>query len=69
MKSRSFVIIFYKQKYMYIAECLEVGIVDQGQRIEQAIAGLKKAKRLYSEEFPLPEPSCREDEIAQAIIG
>jgi len=36
---------------MYIAECPEVGTVDQGATIEQAIAGLKEATRLYLEEF------------------
>jgi predicted RNase H-like HicB family nuclease len=40
---------------MYIAECPEVGTVDQGETIEQAIAGLKEATRLYLEEFSLPE--------------
>lgn len=44
---------------MYIAECPEVGTVDQGETIEQAIAGLREATRLYLEEFPLPETSPR----------
>ena len=39
---------------MYIAECLEVDTVDQGETIEQAIAGVTEATRLYLEEFPLP---------------
>ena len=44
---------------MYIAECLEVGTVDQGATIEAAVAGLKKATQLYLEEFPPPETSPR----------
>jgi predicted RNase H-like HicB family nuclease len=36
-----------------------VGTVDQGETIEQAIAGLKEATRLYLEEFPLPKTSPR----------
>ncbi len=40
---------------MYIAECPEVGTVDQGETIDLAIAGLKEATRLYLEEFPLPD--------------
>ncbi|GBF54217.1 hypothetical protein N0824_02077 [Microcystis sp. 0824] len=44
---------------MYIAECPEVGTVDQGETIEQAIAGLREATRLYLEEFPLSETSPR----------
>ena len=59
MKSRSFTVIIYKEDDMYIAECPEVGTVDQGETIEQAITGLKEATRLYLEEFPLPEISPR----------
>ncbi len=59
MKSRSFTVIIYKEYDMYIAECPEVGTVDQGETIEQAITGLKEATRLYLEEFPLPETSPR----------
>lgn len=57
MKNRSFTVILHKEEDMYIAECPEVGTVDQGETIEQAIAGLKEATRLYLEEFPLPETS------------
>jgi predicted RNase H-like HicB family nuclease len=59
MKSRSFTVIIHKEDDMYIAECPEVGTVDQGETIEQAIAGLKEATRLYLEEFPLSETSPR----------
>jgi predicted RNase H-like HicB family nuclease len=57
MKSRSFAVIVYKEDDMYIAECPEIGTVDQGETIEQAIAGLREATRLYLEEFSLPETS------------
>lgn len=59
MKSRSFTVVVYKEDDTYVAECPEVGTVDQGKTIEQAIAGLKEATRLYLEEFPLPETSPR----------
>lgn len=60
MKSRSFTVILHQEDDMYVAECLEVGTVDQGETIEQAIAGLREATRLYlEEEFPLPETSPR----------
>ncbi|MBD2503045.1 type II toxin-antitoxin system HicB family antitoxin [Anabaena azotica] len=55
MKNRSFTVIIYKEEHMYIAECPEVGTVDQGETIEQAIAGVKEATKLYIEEFPLSE--------------
>ncbi|MCA2640183.1 MAG: type II toxin-antitoxin system HicB family antitoxin [Microcystis sp.] len=59
MKNRIFTVILYKEDNMFIAECPEVGTVDQGETIEQAIAGLKEATRLYLEEFTLPETSPR----------
>lgn len=57
MNTRSFTVIVYKEEDTYIAECPEVGTVDQGETIEQAVAGLKEATRLYLEDFPLPEAS------------
>ncbi len=59
MKTHNFTAIIYKEDDIYIAECPEVGTVDQGETIEQAIAGLKEATRLYLEEFPLPKKSPR----------
>ncbi|NJN88787.1 MAG: type II toxin-antitoxin system HicB family antitoxin [Leptolyngbyaceae cyanobacterium SL_7_1] len=59
MKTRSLTVIVYKEDDMYVAECPEVGTVDQGETIEQAIAGLTEATQLYLEEFPLPETSPR----------
>ena len=51
MKNRTFTVVLYKEDDMYIAECPEVGTVDQGETIEEAIAGLKEATRLYLVEF------------------
>jgi predicted RNase H-like HicB family nuclease len=59
MKTQSFTAIIYKEEDMYIAECPEVGTVDQGETIEQAISNLQEATRLYLEEFPLPETAPR----------
>jgi predicted RNase H-like HicB family nuclease len=59
MKSHSFTVIVHKEDDMYVAECLEVGTIDQGETLEKAIAGLTEATRLYLEEFPLPETSPR----------
>jgi predicted RNase H-like HicB family nuclease len=59
MKIQSFTAIVYREDNMYVAECPEVGTVDQGETIEQAIAGLKESTRLYLEEFPLPKTSPR----------
>jgi predicted RNase H-like HicB family nuclease len=59
MKTHSFTAIVHKEDDMYVAECPEVGTIDQGETIEEAIAGLKEATRLYLEEFSLPETSPR----------
>lgn len=59
MKTRNLTVILYKEDELYIAECPEIGTVDQGETIEQAITGLKAATQLYLEEFPLPETSPR----------
>lgn len=53
-KSRIFTVLIYKEDDLYVAECPEVGTVDQGETIEAAIAGLKQATYLYLEEFILP---------------
>jgi predicted RNase H-like HicB family nuclease len=55
MKTHSFTAVVHKEDDIYVAECPEVGTIDQGETIEEAIAGLKEATRLYLEEFSLPE--------------
>ncbi|MFN6464350.1 MAG: type II toxin-antitoxin system HicB family antitoxin [Nostoc sp. DedVER02] len=52
MKTRSFTVLIYKEDDMYIAECPEVGTVDRGETIKQAITSLREATQLYLEEFP-----------------
>ncbi|MGC9528475.1 MAG: type II toxin-antitoxin system HicB family antitoxin [Limnospira sp.] len=59
MKTKTLTAIIYKEDDMYVAECPEVGTVDQGETIEEAIANLKEATRLYLEECPLEETSPR----------
>jgi predicted RNase H-like HicB family nuclease len=59
MKTHSFTAVVHREDDMYVAECPEVGTIDQGETIEEAIAGLKEATRLYLEEFSLPEKSPR----------
>jgi predicted RNase H-like HicB family nuclease len=59
MRIRTFTVIIHKEDDTYIAECPEVGTVDQGDTIEQAIAGLQEATRLYLETFPMPESAPR----------
>lgn len=53
MKIRHLTVLLHKEENMYIAECPELGMVDQGATIEEAVVGLKEATRLYLEEFPM----------------
>lgn len=55
MQIRNLTVIVHKEGNTYIAECPEVGTVDQGNTIEEAIAGLREATRLYLEEFPIAD--------------
>lgn len=57
MTTKVFTAIIHKEEDMYVAECLEVGTVSQGEGIESAITNLKEATELYLEEFPLPKNS------------
>ena len=53
MKTKTLTAIIHKEEDMYVAECPEVGTVDQGETIEEALTNLKEATRLYLEECPL----------------
>lgn len=53
----TFTAVLHKEEEMYIAECPEVGTVSQGKTIDEAIANLKEATKLYLEEFPIKRTS------------
>ncbi|MBW4687410.1 MAG: type II toxin-antitoxin system HicB family antitoxin [Komarekiella atlantica HA4396-MV6] len=55
MRTKTFTAIIHKEEDMYVAECPEVGTIDQGETIEEAIANLKEATRLYLEECSLSD--------------
>ncbi|GAB4241535.1 MAG: type II toxin-antitoxin system HicB family antitoxin [Elainellaceae cyanobacterium] len=59
MAIRTFTAILHKEEDMYVAECPEVGTVDQGETIEEALANLREATRLCLEASPLPDVSLR----------
>ena len=46
MKTRKLAVIVYQEEGVYIAECPEIGTVDQGKTIESAIEALKAATQL-----------------------
>lgn len=47
--------MLYKEEDVYVAGCPEVGTVSQGRTVEEAVANLKEATKLYLEEFPLKD--------------
>ncbi|MBI1880359.1 MAG: type II toxin-antitoxin system HicB family antitoxin [Chloroflexi bacterium] len=55
MTTHIFTAVIHKEDGLYIAQCPEVGMISQGETIEEAIANLKEATELYLEEFPAPE--------------
>ena len=55
MKTKTFTAVLHKEEDMYVAKCVEVGTVSQGETIEVALANLKEATELYLEEFPTKE--------------
>ena len=57
MAARLFTAVLHREESLYVAECVEVGTVSQGETVEEAIANLREATELYLEEFPLPEIS------------
>ena len=52
MAARTFTAVLHQEEDLHVAECPEVGTVSQGYTMEEAIANLKEATELYSEEFP-----------------
>ena len=52
---KTFTAVLYREEDMYVAKCLEVGPVSQGETMEEAVANLKEATELYLAEFPLEE--------------
>ena len=51
MGKGSFSAIINKEEDMFVAERPEIGTVSQGRTIEEALANLREATELYSEEF------------------
>jgi predicted RNase H-like HicB family nuclease len=47
-----YTVVIHLEGRFYVAECPEVGTVSQGETPEEAIANVKEATELYSQEFP-----------------
>ena len=55
MAVRTFSAVLHKEDDLYVADCPEVGTVSQGYTVEEALANLREATKLYLEEAPLPD--------------
>ncbi len=69
MNTKTFTIVIHQEEDMYVAECLEVGTVDQGATIEAAINNLREATRLYLEECPLTDTGLRLVTMMEVTYG
>jgi predicted RNase H-like HicB family nuclease len=49
--SHRFTAVITKEEKWYVALCVELGVVSQGQTIEEAKINLKEAVELYIESF------------------
>ena len=52
MATHTFSASIHKEGNQYVASCIEVGTVSQGDSLEQALSNLKEATELYLDEFP-----------------
>ena len=50
-KKKTFTAVVTKDEEMYVAKCPEVGTASQGKTVKEAIANLREATDLYTEEF------------------
>ena len=55
MVTNTFTASIHKEGDIYVAACIEVGTVSQGESIEEALGNLKEATELYLYEFPIIE--------------
>ena len=55
MATNTFTASIHREGTLYVATCVEVGTVSQGETMEEALVNLKEATELYLEEFPLVE--------------
>ncbi|MBC7912528.1 MAG: type II toxin-antitoxin system HicB family antitoxin [Pyrinomonadaceae bacterium] len=57
MAQHTFTASIHKEEDLYVATCVEIGTISQGDSVETALANLKEATSLYLEEFPVAKGS------------
>ena len=55
MTTHTFTASIHKEGDLFVASCIEVGTVSQGESLEEALINLKEATELYLDEFPRKE--------------
>ena len=53
MAQNTFTASIHKEENLYVATCVEIGTISQGNAVEEALTNLKEATILYLEEFPV----------------
>ena len=61
--SKRFTALITKEEKWYVAHCVELGVVSQGETIEAAQANLKETMELYIESFGADDLPQSEGEI------
>jgi predicted RNase H-like HicB family nuclease len=61
--SKTFTAVFTREGKWYVARCLELGVVSQGETIEEAKANIKEAVELYIESFGEHDLPPRAEEV------
>jgi len=54
---RTLTAVVTREGHWYVARCLEVEAVSQGESFEQVMANLAEVVEVYLEEEPMPAPS------------
>lgn len=57
MAQHTFTASIHKEEDLYVATCVEIGTISQGDSLKTALANLKEATSLYLEEFPVAKGS------------
>lgn len=56
----SFTLVLQKEDRWYVAHALELGVVSQGETIEEATANIKEAVELYLEDQPISKKELKQ---------
>jgi len=55
MNRYQFTALLIREEPYYVARCVELGVVSQGETVESALANLREAVELFIEDIPQEE--------------